>query len=363
MILFALGAACMVASIGGAAVTLSGGGKVAEKDTLHTCFTRARLFIRQKSDKDWVYTYPSVNGHEVFDDRQEYTFTLPIGVDPERVYKYLWVFKQGFGQNIDIEGYSAEFILRVYKSPIGEFNYEIDKIPLEGHKLPVVIGRTRREWIVYDMVLHPHLLFAGETGSGKSTALRAMIVTWLKLGINMELYLADLKRSEFHLFKSHADKVVNDAEGLMEILNYISIEMERRGDLCDRYGVANVIDLPEPPPFIILVIDEVAILKKNKDVMAGIAKITAIGRSLSCFACLSLQRPDSQVLDSTLKSNLTVRVGFKHEDAINSRITLGCDGAEMLVGPGRGLIKMDGLKEFQSPFLSLMDAKQLLKKS
>lgn len=84
MILFALGAAMFVGGFGGA-IVLPRRGSPPEKDTLHTCFTRARLFIRQKNDKDWVYTYPSVNGHEVFEDRQEYTFTLPIGVDPEKL--------------------------------------------------------------------------------------------------------------------------------------------------------------------------------------------------------------------------------------------------------------------------------------
>jgi S-DNA-T family DNA segregation ATPase FtsK/SpoIIIE len=367
MILFALGAACMVASIGGAAVTLSGGGKVVVKDTLHTCFTRARLFIRQKDDKDWVYTYPSVNGHEVFDDRQEYTFTLPIGVDPERLHKHFWVFEQGFGPHIDIEGDSSMFTMKVFNKGISQFAYNVSDIPLEGMHLPIVVGKSRSGWEVYDMVENPHLLIAGETGSGKSTQLRAIITTLIltKQPNELELYLADLKRSEFHVFKNspHVKAVVNDKKELEPVLEYISLEMKRRGDLCDKYEVSNVIDLPFKLPFILLAIDEVALLKKDKKLMPLIEDITAIGRALSVQLIISMQRPDAKLLESGLKSNLTVRMAFKHADDVNSRITLNASGAEDIKDEERGLMlfKHNGLKKVQGPFLSLMEAKRLLK--
>jgi S-DNA-T family DNA segregation ATPase FtsK/SpoIIIE len=367
MILFALGAACMVASIGGAAVTLSGGGKVVVKDTLHTCFTRSRLFIRQKDDNGWVYTYPSVNGHEVFDDRQEYTFTLPIGVDPERLHKHFWVFEQGFGPHIDIEGDSSMFTMKVFNKGISQFAYNVSDIPLEGLHLPIVVGKSRSGWEVYDMVENPHLLIAGETGSGKSTQLRAIISTLIltKRTDELQLYLADLKRSEFHVFKGvpHVKNVVVDKDDLQEVLDRISMEMKRRGDLCDEYEVSHVTDLPFKIPYIILAIDEVALLKKDKKAMPLIEEIGSIGRALGVFLIISMQRPDAKLLEGSIKNNLTVRMAFKHADDVNSRITLNASGAEDIKDEERGLMlfKHNGLKKVQGPFLSLMEAKRLLK--
>lgn len=366
MILFALGAACMVASIGGAAVTLSGGVKVTEKDTLHTCFTRARLYLRNKVDDKWVYTYPTVNGHEKFDDREEHSFTLPIGLDPERVLKYYWVFKQGFGQHVDLVGDTSTFVLRVYNKGIEQFLYNLSDIPLEGYHLPIIAGCSREGWEIIDMVDNPHLLIAGETGSGKSTELRAILST-LILHLKpsqIELYLADLKRSEFHLFRGlqHVKEVVNDRPGLSKVLGRIAEELVTRGDLCDEHEVSNIIDLPFKIPFIILAIDEVALLKKDKKLMPIIEDIAATGRALGVFLILSMQRPDSKLLESGLKSNLTVRMAFKHEDATNSRITLDCAGAEKLETKGLMLLKCEGIKQVQSPFLSLVEAKKLLKK-
>lgn len=366
MILFALGAACMVASIGSAVVLSKAGGST-PKDTLHTCFTRARLFIRQKNDKDWVYTYPSVNGHEVFEDRQEYTFTLPIGVDPERIHKNYWVFEQGFGTHIDIEGDSSMFTMKVFNKGISQFSYNVLDIPLDGIHLPIVVGRSRAGWEVYDMVENPHLLIAGETGSGKSTQLRAIITTLIltKTPDELELYLADLKRSEFHVFKNspHVKAVVVDKDDLKQVLGYISVEMKRRGDLCDEYGVSHVTDLPFKLPFIILAIDEVALLKKDKQLMPLIEDIGSVGRALGVFLIISMQRPDAQLLGGSIKSNLTVRMAFKHADGVNSQITLNATGAEDIKDEERGLmlLKHNGLKKVQGPFLSLMEAKKLLK--
>ena len=364
MILFALGAACMVASIGSVVVLSKVGGST-PKDTLHTCFTRARLFIRQRNDKDWVYTYPSVNGHEVFDDRQEYTFTLPIGVDPERLHKYIWVFEQGFGPHIDLVGDAATFTMRVYNKGLAQFDYNFSDIPLDGLHLPIVAGRSREGWEVYDMVENPQLLIAGETGSGKSTELRAILTTLIlhKEPDELELYLADLKRSEFHLFRGidHVKAVVNNRDDLKKVLDHVAKQLVIRGELCDEYEVANIVDLPFKIPFIIVAIDEVALLKKFKPIMMIVDDLAAAGRALGIFLILSMQRPDSKLLESGIKGNMTVRMAFKHADDTNSQVTLDSSGAEELTVKGSMLLKREGLKRVQSPYLSLMEAKRLLK--
>ncbi|GIP25040.1 hypothetical protein J23TS9_01700 [Paenibacillus sp. J23TS9] len=116
-----------------------------------------------------------------------------------------------------------------------------------------------------------------------------------------------------------------DASGLKRIVMKLRRELRARGDLLDRHEVAHVNDLPEweRPPYIVLAVDEVALLKKEMDIMEGIDEISTIGRALGVFLILSMQRPDATVLDGKLKNNLTVRMAFRHADEINSRITIG----------------------------------------
>lgn len=366
MILFTLGAALMVAGFGGALI--SGKSSEPKKDKLSICFQRAKLYLKNKVDDQWVYMYPAVNGHEQFKDHEEYTFTLPIGLDPERVTKYYWVFRQGFGEHIDIVGDTSTFVLKVYNSGIAQFEFNLLDIPLDGYRLPIVVGRSREGWEVYDMVENPHLLIAGETGSGKSTHLRALLTTLIKEKTvdELQLYLADMKRSEFHVFRGcdQVKEVITDPKRLGEVLEVISAEMQYRGDLCDQHEVSHIDDLPEKLPYIVVAIDEVALLKKEKVTMAMVEDISSIGRALGVFIIVSMQRPDAQVLDGKLKQNLTVRMAFKHADGINSRITLGCEGAEDIKASESGLMlyKRDGIKRVQSPYLSLEKAKELLGK-
>ncbi|MBN6890032.1 cell division protein FtsK, partial [Cytobacillus horneckiae] len=99
-----------------------------------------------------------------------------------------------------------------------------------------------------------------------------------------------------------------------------------------------------------------------KKTMRLIEEISAIGRALGVFLILSMQRPDSKILDGKLKNNLTVRMGFKCADLINSRI-IGTPGSEKLKNEGRMLLKLpkfSTLQEIQAPYLSLEVAKKSL---
>lgn len=325
------------------------------------CFKRK---VRQGKE---IRAYPQVSRVTVYHDCVQVVFILPNGLDPQEVRKREWLFEQTFGDNIELSGSSKTFTLNIYGQDVQRFNYDQDAIEkaVEGLRLPIYVGRSRTGEDVYDMTKYPHLLVAGETGSGKSVALRSIITTLIRTAADrMELYCADLKRSEFHLFKSVARQVVVEAPQLHQIVLKIRKEMRRRGDLLDRAGLANIDDLPagERPSYIVLAIDEVALLKKEKDIMEGIEEISAIGRALGVYLILSMQRPDADVLDGKLKNNLTVRMAFRHSDEINSRITLGSGEAADIQQSqkGRMILKLDGLKSVQGPYLDIPKAKTLL---
>ncbi|WP_308636090.1 FtsK/SpoIIIE domain-containing protein [Paenibacillus silvisoli] len=334
---------------------------------LHRLFREGELHVRKKrgKGKEDRLIYPVITRVSSGVDFMQVNFTTPTGMDPQRIFNSLWLFKQGFGPYIDLSEDCSRFTLVIYSQDMKQFNYDVrDVIPsVKGMGLPVVAGRSRKGWESYDMVKHPHLLISGETGSGKSVAVRAILTTLIEThGDNIELYCADLKRSEFHLFRGIAKRVVVTPEDLEKVLHKINKEMKRRGDLLDAAEKAHVDDLPNPPKYIMLAIDEVSLLRKHKEIMADIEDISSIGRALGIFLILSMQRPDAKILDGALKNNLTVRMAFRQSDEINSRIALGSgEAADIRMSQrGRMYLKGEELKMIQMPYLELEEAKKLL---
>ncbi|HER2169467.1 TPA: DNA translocase FtsK, partial [Streptococcus pyogenes] len=260
--------------------------------------------------------------------------------------------------------------LTVFTAPIPNlirYDAERFKEQAKNAKLPIVCGVDMNGLnVVYDMVDHPHLLIAGETGSGKSTQLRSILSSLIqyKSPDRLKLFLCDLKRSEFPIFRgiNHVEGVFVQPAEMVPMLNYLREETIRRGDLLDAHVLAHIDDLPDPPPYIVLCIDEFALLKKEKKIWNLVEEISSIGRALGIFLILSVLRPDRNVLEGALKNNLTVRMGFKCADLINARI-IGTPGSEKLKENGRMLLKLqgqDGLKEIQAPYLDLDEAKIIL---
>ncbi|MFD1953756.1 FtsK/SpoIIIE domain-containing protein [Paenibacillus thailandensis] len=314
-----------------------------------------------------ILKFPLINRVSIYQDCLQVVFTLPDGLDPAAVRKKEWLFQQAFGEHVDLAGTAKTFTLTAYNLDVVQYDYDFETIGarVEGLRLPIYVGRSRHGDEFYDMTEHPHLLIAGETGSGKSVALRSILTTMLKTCAGrLQLFCADLKRSEFHLFRDNADQVMIEAHELHKTTLRIRKEMRRRGDLLDKEGLANINDLPElqRPPYIVLAIDEVALLKKEKDLMDSIEEISAIGRALGVFLILSMQRPDADVLDGKLKNNLTVRLAFRHSDEINSRITIGSGEAADIKQSqkGRAVFKLDGWRYVQGPYLDIPRAKALL---
>ncbi|WP_028394072.1 FtsK/SpoIIIE domain-containing protein [Bacillus cihuensis] len=299
-----------------------------------------------------------------------YIFSIPTGMDPKEIKKKEYCFMQVFGEKIEIKGDTKVFTLKVYVGNDSNLiRYDADLFREQANKmrLPIVCGTDMNGAnVLYDMVEHPHLLIAGETGSGKSTQLRSILSSLIqfKNPDRLQLYLCDLKRSEFHIFRrvKHVQSVLVSPVVMTAMLAYLSEELKKRGDLLDAHELSHIDDLPDPPPYIVLCIDEVALLRKEKVIMAIVEDISAIGRALGIFLILSMQRPDAKLLEGALKNNLTVRMGFKCADLINARI-IGTPGSEKLKENGRMLLKLqgqDGLKEIQAPYLCLDEAKSIL---
>jgi DNA segregation ATPase FtsK/SpoIIIE, S-DNA-T family len=342
------------------------------KSFLMKVFKDGEIGISYSYGQNKGMVYPKI--HSVKPNKKNknvvYTFSIPTGLDPKEVKKKEYCFKQVFGDNIELKGDVKLFTLTIYLSVLPDvlhYSYKEYAKGLIDLSLPIIAGiDINRNIITYDMVKYPHLLIAGETGSGKSTQLRSILTTLIQtLDPNrLQLFLCDLKRSEFHIFRyiEHVQGLFVSPNEIMPMLTYLKKVMEERGDSLDHHEVAHVDDLPNKPPYIVVCIDEVALLKKEKKLMDIVEEISAIGRALGVFLILSMQRPDRDVLDGKLKNNLTVRMGFRCADLINSRI-IGTPGSEKIKDDGRMLLKSPvyrELLEVQAPYVELEGAKKIL---
>ncbi|MCW9134061.1 FtsK/SpoIIIE domain-containing protein [Bacillus paramycoides] len=345
------------------------------RNQLIEVFGKAGLYTEHQTRGGKVAIYPKVHNISSSTESVRYVFTIPNGLDPQKIEKKWFCFQQILGRNITIEGDVKKFVLHVFRSDAGlkPYNYRYKEWQplLESYRLPVVIGRDQfGNMIAYDMIDSntPHLLIAGETGSGKSSMVRVVLSTFIQYMSpdTLHLYLGDLKNSEFHFLRrvKHVKEVCMEEIEMQIMLQKVWREISERRKLMEQYEVNHIdaynkLNPDNQKPYILLAIDEVAMLKDEKESMSIIEKVSAVGRSLGVFLMLSMQRPDAKVLDGKLKLNMTVRIGFKCDSAINSNI-MGTPGSEHLEQSGQMILKRNGLKKVQAPYLELSKAKQIV---
>ena len=344
--------------------------KMKLRGQLMRAFKLGGIYKEIRTDTKVYKRFPKI--HEVHLDQTvkgvRFTFTLPDGCSPDLVLKQDWVFKQCFGNFLEISGKVKKFVLWVYTEDLTQFlKYDYASLQplLEKKKLPIVCGQDRQQKMnVLDMEKLHHMLLTGTTGSGKSSLIRAILTSLMlnKSEGEVKFLLGDLKFSEFGIYKRmpHVLGVCMDSTTLLPALKLIEKEMERRGQLLDKMDVEHISELPTKLPSIIVCIDEVILLKDNKKIMNIIESISCIGRSNGIYLLLSLQRGDSKALTGQLKNNLTFRMSGKQSDEINARIS-GLKQSANLDVVGRMVLQTPkGEKELQVPFMDKQTAKKLL---
>ncbi|PEF02083.1 cell division protein FtsK [Bacillus thuringiensis] len=345
------------------------------KNQLIEVFGKAGLYVDHQTRGGKVPIFPQIHNISSTQESVRYIFTIPNGLDPKNIEKKWFCFQQILGRNVTIEGDIKRFVLNVFHSDAGLklYNYSYKKWQplLKQHSLPVVVGRDQfGNMIVYDMLdSHtPHLLIAGETGSGKSSMVRVVLSTLIQYMSpdKLHLYLGDLKNSDFHFLRGikHVKEVCMEEIEIKIMLQKVWKEIRERRKLMEEYEVDHIdeynnLNTDNQKPYILLAIDEVAMLQDEKECMNTVEKISAVGRALGVFLMLSMQRPDAKVLDGKLKLNMTVRMGFKCDSTINSNI-MGTPGSEHLKQSGQMIVKLNGLKKVQAPYLELSKAKQIV---
>lgn len=221
---------------------------------------------------------------------------------------------------------------------------------------------------VADLAKMPHVLVAGTTGSGKSVAINALILSLLYKAdaSQVRMILIDPKMLELSVYEGIPHllaPVVTDMGQAANALNWCVAEMERRYKLMSTLGVRNLAgynqkireadkegkkiphpfsltpDEPEPlmeMPMIVVVIDELADLMMvvGKKVEELIARLAQKARASGIHLVLATQRPSVDVITGLIKANIPTRIAFQVSSKIDSRTILDQMGAEALLGQG-----------------------------
>jgi len=225
--------------------------------------------------------------------------------------------------------------------------------------------------VVTDLSKMPHLLVAGTTGSGKSVALNAMILSLLYKATAKEvrLIMIDPKMLELSVYEGIPHllaPVVTDMKEASNALRWCVAEMERRYKLMASFGVRNISGynrkvleaielgqpLPDPTykpiseedeirileelPAIVVVVDELAdmMMTTGKKVEELIARLAQKARAAGIHLILATQRPSVDVITGLIKANIPSRIAFQVSSKVDSRTILDQMGAETLLGHG-----------------------------
>jgi S-DNA-T family DNA segregation ATPase FtsK/SpoIIIE len=237
--------------------------------------------------------------------------------------------------------------------------------------------------VVADLARMPHLLVGGTTGSGKSTAVNAMVLSLLYKATaeQVRMIMIDPKMLELSVYEGipHLlSPVVTDMKEAANALRWCVAEMERRYQLMAALGVRNLAgfnrkvkdardagtpirdpiltkqlgpeanpeEIPalEELPFIVVIIDELADLMMivGKKVEELIARLAQKARASGIHLILATQRPSVDVITGLIKANIPTRIAFQVSAKVDSRTILDQGGAEQLLGHGDMLFLQPG---------------------
>src|ERR1039457_1979524 len=226
-------------------------------------------------------------------------------------------------------------------------------------KITLAMGKDINGRIVTaELNTMPHLLIAGSTGSGKSVAINAFIMSILYKATpeQVRLILVDPKRLELgnyegvpHLYTP----IITEPKLASNALRNAVREMERRLKVLAEKGVRNIDQYnrlfdnstpnlfedgseAHPLPYIVIIIDELAdlMMLDGQNVEASITRLAQMARAVGIHLILATQRPSVDVITGLIKANFPARMSFRVATKIDSRTILDANGAEALLGRG-----------------------------
>jgi S-DNA-T family DNA segregation ATPase FtsK/SpoIIIE len=247
-------------------------------------------------------------------------------------------------------------------------------------RLTLAMGKDINGRIVTaDLGSMPHVLIAGSTGSGKSVAINAMIMSLLfrTTPAQVRLILVDPKRVELGMYEGIPHlftPIITEPKLAANALRNAVREMERRLKLLASRSVRNIDQynklfesvMPslfdddqdeEPLPYIVIIIDELSdlMMLDRANVEESITRLAQMARAVGIHLILATQRPSVDVITGLIKANVPTRISFRLATKVDSRTILDTNGAESLLGRGDMLFLPPGtsrLARLHAPYVS-----------
>ena len=217
--------------------------------------------------------------------------------------------------------------------------------------LSFAIGRDiAGEAVVGELGKMPHLLIAGQTGSGKSVMINTLLTSLLYRNSpsDMRLILVDPKQVEMAPYEDIPHllaPIITEPEKTISALKWAVNEMERRYDLLAEQKIRDIRSYnakmtEEAMPYIVIVIDELAdlMMVAARDVEALVVRLAQKARAVGIHLVLATQRPSVDVITGLIKANIPARIAFTVASQVDSRTILDQIGAEKLLGQGDMLL-------------------------
>ncbi len=220
--------------------------------------------------------------------------------------------------------------------------------------------------IVADLARMPHLLVAGQTGSGKSVMINDILTSMLYRSSpsELKLILVDPKQVELTPYNGIPHlltPVITEPEKCISALKWAVAEMERRLRTMSEIGKRdivgyNAVKKEEGMPYVVIVIDELAdlMMMAARDVEALIVRIAQKARAAGIHLILATQRPSVDVITGLIKANVPARIAFTVASQVDSRTIIDQMGAEKLLGRGDMLLYTSDMakpKRVQAAFI------------
>jgi S-DNA-T family DNA segregation ATPase FtsK/SpoIIIE len=251
-------------------------------------------------------------------------------------------------------------------------------------RLTLAMGKDINGRIVTaDLASMPHVLIAGSTGSGKSVAINAMIMSLLfrTTPSQVRLILVDPKRVELGMYEGIPHlftPIITEPKLAANALRNAVREMERRLKLLASRSVRNIDQYNKlfegstlslfgqdsdggeeetPLPYIVIIIDELAdlMMLDRANVEESITRLAQMARAVGIHLVLATQRPSVDVITGLIKANVPTRISFRLATKVDSRTILDTNGAEALLGRGDMLFLPPGtsrLMRLHAPYVS-----------
>jgi len=274
-----------------------------------------------------------------------------------------------------------------------------DQLDRSPALLPLFLGTdVAGAPLIEDLTTMPHLLIAGATGSGKSVAINAVLVSLLmtRTPEQVRMILIDPKQVELTFFSRVPHlmtPVVHEMKKAVSVLEWLVDQMEERYALLHAMEVRNIrsynelgpkkiaerkkdlgieeeegeeSEFPDRLPYVVVVVDELAemMMTAGKEVETLITRLAQKSRAVGIHIILATQRPSTDVITGLIKANMPSRISFQVASKIDSRVVLDQNGADKLLGRGDMLFLPPGtshLVRSQGTFVSDGEVKRIVK--